>query len=342
MNVTSHFATHARSRTLALAVWLLLGIASSAAIAQEKGSLSPTSTKQHFVSGGTPTAPALSVNVTLDRSTLTVADQLHLTLSAEAPLDFTIALPELPDRVGDFTVANRLTKERFVGAPPKRVLTLELTLEPFLTGERAIGPFTITARDTRSGALHTVTIPVTKFTVESLLPKDAQPTPPKLKQTIDNAELPARLQRRDVLIGVVAVVTLGLGLAAFLWMRSRPAKLAHPLEEALAQLKVARQRADSDIPTALELGSAAIRRLASRTLGTSFHSLTPDQWPAALRQFPRVNDELARAIVDTIKRLEMTRFSPLTASSCAPAQSLLSECEDRIRRLAATVSEGAA
>jgi hypothetical protein len=97
---------------------------------------------QHTASGDA----FLDVATTIDRTDLTVADRIHLTLVCSTRSAATLTLPEFGSQLGDFTVVSSSKNERSPDAA-RHEITLRLVLEPFLAGDKTIPPIAIQAAD---------------------------------------------------------------------------------------------------------------------------------------------------------------------------------------------------
>src|SRR5690606_5004755 len=82
----------------------------------------------------------VALAVRADRSSLTTAETLILRLEATVPAGARVQWPEFDERLGEFTIIDRL------GLPPRRAadgrrrVVRTLTLSPFLPGEYEIPP----------------------------------------------------------------------------------------------------------------------------------------------------------------------------------------------------------
>lgn len=129
-----------------MACALGVGISALTAAAQSDAATAPVAggVEQTFSGGGASGEPALRVRIALDRSLMTVADRLVLTVRAESDQGATITLPEIGETVGDFSVvsAEETSATTATGQPVK---SLRVVLEPFLSGKKTIPPLTFKA-----------------------------------------------------------------------------------------------------------------------------------------------------------------------------------------------------
>lgn len=122
-----------------------------------------TGVEHTFSGGGAAGEPVLRVRIALDRSRLTVADRLVLTLRAESDQDATITLPDVAETLGDFTV---VSAEASSAATPsgQPIKSLRIVLEPFLSGKKTIPPLTFKA-SLGKNSIKTTTIASTPLNV---------------------------------------------------------------------------------------------------------------------------------------------------------------------------------
>ncbi|MBU0676295.1 MAG: BatD family protein [Proteobacteria bacterium] len=109
---------------------------------------------------------------TLNRNSLSVADRLELTLTAEGPEDVVIDLPSPEGALGDFTLLeNRDQAPKLIGKDRQQVSRTYL-LEPYLAGDYSLPPLVVSFQS-KNGLVENVKSEAIQFTVVSLL--DANP-----------------------------------------------------------------------------------------------------------------------------------------------------------------------
>ncbi|MFG0328568.1 MAG: BatD family protein [Phycisphaerales bacterium] len=116
--------------------------------------------------------------LTLDRTELTVAESLRLTIRVDAPVDAEIEVEGVTDAVPrDWRVQTPSAESRDIPAGAPRIF--EFQLEPFLPGEYRIEPIQIAIRSTRGGDTRAEyeTEPIT-ITVRSVIPEGVDDTEP--------------------------------------------------------------------------------------------------------------------------------------------------------------------
>lgn len=264
-----------------------------------------------YAAGGTANAPSISVQLTADRARMTVADRLVVSISVDAEPGATVTMPEVGDKLGDFTVASSEVTPSTAGSTGS---TLRLVLEPFLSGAKSVPALTF--RAIKNGKLTTVSsepisIPVTD--VLTLKKGQAPPIAPA-KPPIDLIE-PAQRRWPAILLGGLAA---GAYVSAFGIARLSARRRRGPTDPIAAFRGVldqanARCTPDAGTPTtltALESVAGGLRTYLQQHLFIPAIGSSAPELVDRLRNTAHLPSDarapLSRLIVD----LDASRFAP--------------------------------
>ena len=168
----------------------------------------------------------VTVDVDVDRSTITVADRLELKITVLAPADYEVELPdELPDakeNEAKFSPADTKNPSLGLAEDGRARTSRTYVLEPFLAGSYAIPVMTVNFRkagekENAGQSLDTEKIPIT---VTSLLPDTADGAEVKPHDIRAPKPLPPQMALWYWAAGISAVFLLA-GLGIFLMLRKR-------------------------------------------------------------------------------------------------------------------------
>jgi hypothetical protein len=186
----------------------------------------------------------LTVTWEVDGSEISTADQVRVSVRAEAPADYEIDLGDSDADFGEFSVVSKVRDEpRLTGGGKRKVETVRWVLEPFLPGEYEVPAMTVTARvlEREDNPLEVVTEAV-PIRVNSLLPGETKELDIK-----DLTGAPGAGGQGWWIILVVALACGGLG--GWLVLRGREgegAEVPRPDEAALRDLEGIELRAEPD------------------------------------------------------------------------------------------------
>lgn len=278
---------------------------------------------------GDPAHPDARITIAADRSALSVADRLVLTVRIESRTGFRVEwaspLPQPPTgQLGDFTVA---AHTRSTPSATPGVTEDLFVLEPFLDGPKSIPALTFrvvstwpsSAGDSGTTTRPLSTEPITINVAALLTPEEAAkaelsaPLPPV------EARLPGRPAQPPIatLIGGAALV-FGLGVFAWRVARRRPAAVdpARAAVSALADVRATLEAAAADPfgPAAARVGSAAsqigsiVRAFLERGLSIAAIGATTPELRARLAA--SLPEESSRPLEQMLTDLEREAFSP--------------------------------
>lgn len=161
------------------------------------------------------------VRYTLNKTTISVAEQINLYLDAVMPEGYEAEFPEQASISSDFTVFDGQRTAPALIADNRIRIRQSFQLEPFLAGEYTIQPLKIIfhAKE-KKDAVPPTTVTTDKeiITVTSLLPKDENR--PQLRDIMPPVVQPLDIAGYAPLFGA-ALILLLLGGAAFYWFRQR-------------------------------------------------------------------------------------------------------------------------
>ncbi|MEW6521548.1 MAG: DUF4381 family protein [Thermodesulfobacteriota bacterium] len=291
---------------------------------------------------GVPAAPPVSeeltsgelrVQLTLSSPRISIAEHLELTLTAVAPEDFTVSLPEFTgSALGDFTLAA-------VTEAPKRLSAgqlsqgLTLTLAPFLPGEYAIPAMTVSATDSRHpDRKATVTLPARTIAVTSLL--DQNEKDPQI------ADIYAPLGQPTptlyyLLAGGAAVLLLCALLYFFRRRRRQPQAPPPPLPPHAAALaaidRLLQDQAAGSDPALFYAGLTGIlRHYIEARFGLKAPEQTTEEFLDSLRRSPAFSGEEKQLLKDFLSRCDLIKFARLIPDP-QEMEAAVTLCRDFIR-----------
>jgi hypothetical protein len=178
----------------------------------------------------------LRVRFLLDRDSMTVAENLELTIEAEASEGYAVELPALSEKLGDFSMVDDRHEPPRLSTEGRLHLRQVWTLEPFLPGDYRIPPLkvafvrqsTMVEGEDSSQQEEIATEPVDIKVRSVLAEKGGESRPNPIFGPVELAREPMEL----VYAFTAAAALLGCGGAALLWLR-KTRKRNTPLAAAL-------------------------------------------------------------------------------------------------------------
>jgi len=171
------------------------------------------------------------VRLSIDRVSITIAEDLRLTLETEAPEDYEVRFPGLKDKLGEFGIVDLHQDTPRLAGEGLILIRQEVLLEPFLSGEYRIPPMTIVFRpktterpaDGFDGKIRIETGELI-VQVRSVLSGDGEKA--QINPAFGPMELPGRSFSWTLInVGLAALAVSGL--AAFLLHRRRKRLMLH-------------------------------------------------------------------------------------------------------------------
>ncbi len=219
------------SRTLRISVVSLCLISLMGGCGKEK-SAGIGAAKFELVKPSTEVGAPVTVTVKASKKEITIADFLTLVVEVEAEKGCRIEMPELKDfDFGQFLVKDHYRLPPAEGKRGSKVRAVEFTLEPQLSGEYTIAPFTVSYAvegelpdSEGKPPLHEVKTEPVKITVKSLGAKDLQTA--KLRDIKPPVALPEPRRRRGILwLAVAGGLLWAGGAVVFVILRRRRKKV---------------------------------------------------------------------------------------------------------------------
>ncbi|MEW6291527.1 MAG: DUF4381 family protein [Thermodesulfobacteriota bacterium] len=255
----------------------------------------------------------LSVQLTLSSPQISMAEHLHLTLTATAPEDFAVSFPEFTDSVGDFTLAGTTSAPKeLTGGQIRQGRTL--TLAPYLPGEYAIPAMIVSAKDQQTPAQQAeVTFPARTIPVTSLLDKGE--TDPQLADIYPPLPQPAPTLYCLLAGGAAALLLLALLLCLYRRRkRQKPPPPPLPLHAAaLAEIDrlLHEHGQGSDFAHFYGRLSLILRRYIEARFGLKAAEQTTEEFLDSLRHSPLFTGEQQELLRDFLGRCDLIKFARL-------------------------------
>lgn len=284
---------------------------------------------------------AVRVTIDVDRTELTVADRVVLTITIDAPLEVTVLLPKLDDFAG-FTHVSTTEGARASVAASEGSRVWRVLLEPFLAGEKTIPPLEITAQvptplNASSGKkgkptsvkLKSQPIPII---VRPIAPKDANAsTPLKSASMVLPGAVPEQATQKFILAlaagtGIVSAIAGGVMMS-----RRRSGRVESPLAAATRELDLIATRAGAEgLPSAVaaDIGRV-LRAYCVDGLELAAPGATSAELASALRAASSIPDATSAEGAALLRRLDVLAFAP--AGSRGPDDPTSAEFIQRAR-----------
>lgn len=261
----------------------------------------------------------LAVTLDLDRTDITVADRVILTLTATAPADAKLTLPPANQLLEGFNLISR-EETRQPAEANQLTSTVTLVLEPFLAGDKLIPEFTVSAtRADRNASARTEPI---ALTVAAVAAKDASPdTPLNPAPTLVSLPFPDQpADRRNLIwpIAAAAVALSAIGLGGYL-LSVRRRRMQTPAAQAHARLQKISAALDADqSPSAsrdaiLSL-SATLRQFTVAQLSLGTPGVSTSDLARLAQHIPQLTPADRDALSHLTRDLEHASFAPGAAT----------------------------
>lgn len=255
-------------------------------------------------------AGPLSLQVSVDRTSMNVAQLLTVSLRCETPPGIDVQYPAFESKLGDFSIDSTTDEpdRASAGAEPRTVRTRRIALEPFLPGDYTIPPIEVKwIRATESGIARTEPI---RITVSSLLPAAAKNADPKALDpgTIrDEYVPPTPTSHRSIYI--IAGVAFGAGAIAALGFRAilRRRKPSDPVDAAIAHLTAMSYEVDA--PRVCDAVSIAIRTALADRIDPAARSWQTSETTTKLASANFIGRELAARVTSVLENADNARFA---------------------------------
>ncbi len=168
----------------------------------------------------------LVFRVTTDKSEITIADKLTLTLEATIDKKYQVTLPEILDKLAEFGIKDYTRNTPVLADANTMKYSQVYVLEPYLSGEYTIPAFTVRFRteDESADNPHVLESEPIKIKVTSMLPEDIKEL--VLKPAIGPVvPPPPDMGWLFILIGCIVVIGGGAGFGIWYYLKKRAEKL---------------------------------------------------------------------------------------------------------------------
>ncbi len=251
-----------------------------------------------------------SLTLTLDRDSLTIAEQLLARVEVEAPEDAEIGFLESPDRLGEFAVTRS-------SALPSRLLQSgrvlrgrEYELQPFLPGDYELPALTVALGD--ASEITTEPVPIKVLSVLD------DPEATELSDISGPVDIPAPWWWTAAGLAGLA------GLAALLWWwkrRSKPglAEVSIPAHEralaAVADLLAEDFLASGGFKPFYRRLSAIVRRYVEERFGLRAPEQTTEEFLASMASSSVIESKHQPLLRGFLEQSDMVKFAEFVPSS---------------------------
>lgn len=258
-------------------------------------------------------AGPIEVTVTLNRSTLNVAQSLVVNLTVRAPIGVRVTLPPEDAKLDGFSVSSVLN-EPLLTVPAKegeqQVIVRRFTLAPFLPGEYEVPPMEIRWQksEKESGVARTAAV---RVTVESLLPEKASADAKSLDPGTIRGEylLPAPSGNTGLATGIAIGFGAAAALGGGLWFVNRRRAPKDDIAGLISRVDSLRAQSQGEPSTESlhQLASALRGGLVSRLdLGTNSQSTA--ELIGALSRKPDWAERDVNLVGEVLEMLDAARF----------------------------------
>jgi hypothetical protein len=162
----------------------------------------------------------LSCTVDVDKSEMTIAERLNLTITVVVDENYEVELPATGDKLAQFGIVDYHTSMPELTDDHKKKISLSYVLEPFLSGDYNIPAMTVkfwkATEDPKE--VHEIETEEIKISVKSLLPENF--TQMKLHDIRPPVALPGKISPWAWAVGICGVVVVG-GLIFFIVLKRR-------------------------------------------------------------------------------------------------------------------------
>jgi len=258
----------------------------------------------------------IAVDLEVDRSEITIADRMTLSIAATIEEAYQVELPSFGEQLEQFGIVDYHT------VPPRLIedgrtrTTRSYILEPFLSGDYTIPPMTL--RFWKAGEdeseVHEITTDELTIQVTSLLPEDMGDL------TIHDIQPPVELPSSHSLrlwlaSGAAAILLLGTGAA--LWRRRRQrdeeAEAGIPAHETayaeLEQLIAEDLTGQGQIKLFHQRLSDILRRYIGNRFGIRAPEQTTEEFLAGVRAGVELSPEYAPLLGDFLGHCDLVKFA---------------------------------
>lgn len=270
---------------------------------------------------------AIRVTIAVDRTELTVADRVVLTISMDVPPGVMVQLPKLDEFAG-FTHVS--TTESTGGSVAASGVTREyrVVLEPFLAGEKTIPVLEITAQVPASGVITngrkagptTIALKSQPMTivVRAIAPKDADAnTPLKSAPVVLPGSVPESETQKLILM-IAAGTGIGTAIAGGVIMsRRRTGRAVSPLQAALRELELIAGRSSTariSPEVAAEI-ARVVRAYCVDGLMLASPGASNAELASTLREASSIPDATGAEVAALLGQLDVLAFAPAASQS---------------------------
>lgn len=278
----------------------------------------------------------VKIEIEIDKTEAQVAEQIQMKITATAPQNVTVKLPEMKQQLGEFEVtAVKDTLDIPVGS--ERSWIRHVYLESLVSGKLEIPSIEISYVDRRGPVPATglQSTPVQFLSIRSALEGVEDPTQFRDIKSVEFA--PEAPPRNRFWLGVTAVACGIVFVAAcaivMLRRKSEPSP-KHRAIQSLDELRESQAFQDNETKQVYERTVGILRTFVDRQFGISAPRLTTNEFLQAMQSDDRLTAEFRSGLSDLLHLADMVKFAGML-----PASNQLSTVVDQARQLIENASE---
>lgn len=258
-----------------------------------------------------------SLTLDADKSSMTIAERLNLTITVIVDEDYEVTMPDLTGKLEQFGIVDWHTTQPELLDNNKKRITRTYVLEPFLSGDYIIPPMEAGFYKKAEGETNSHSISTSELTIKvnSLLPEDIEEM--RLNDIKPPVPYPADY-RKWILIAGGAFILAAAGIFIWLYMRGRrkaidahavmltPHEIAHmELEELVAENLVEK----GEIKLYYQRVSGILRRYIENRFGLRAPEQTTEEFLGCLDRDSGLPDNFKPLLRTFLRHCDLVKFA---------------------------------
>jgi hypothetical protein len=262
----------------------------------------------------------LTFTLTTDRSAITIADKLSLTLEARIDKKYTVKLPELGEKLDQFSIKDFSKKPGALVDKDTMSYKQSYVLEPFLSGDYEIPAFTVSFWTENESDPHVLESEPVSIKVGSILPENMKDI--KIVGAIGPLTLPPPdLTWLFILVGAILIVGGAGGALLYLYLKKQAEKIriitipAHELAYRQLRKLVAKNLIEKGETKLFYYGiSDIMRRYIENRFDLNASEETTEEFLASLSGWSGFSAEQKRLLKLFLEHCDLVKFANHTPS----------------------------